>query len=390
MKWNLLVCLAVGSLAPGCMLFGGLRVDPVATSAQPPSNVAVYLSASNDGHPVTGLTEKSFQIAEDGLELTPEQTRQTLLPRDMAATHRALLLLDLSGPVMEGDTRKNIADAAARFVTRAHVAEAVTVVAFDGGPALRFIAEFPEGSGEIAEIPGLASYTPSDPSSNLHSAVIEALTQLDARLMTAQKPLRIGSLVVFARGPDLAGRVPEAKMMEALGDSKQLIFAIGIKDAPGFRARRIGRAGSFEAESPVSLLHAFDEAGAQVAEAVGRYYLLSYCSPARAGQRRLRVRIVTTDGEGKETKGTLSTTFDATGFSSGCDPAQRPRFTARAEPEPPQEATHDDKDKPKPKSPGGTSPARARPAGTPPAPQGGTEDDGDSVAPPPSTPGYAR
>ncbi|HEX7669191.1 MAG TPA: hypothetical protein VF395_06405, partial [Polyangiaceae bacterium] len=284
---KLFLFLLVGPLASGCMLFGGLHVEPVATSVQKPSNVAVYLAVSKNQEPAIGLTERSFQISEDGQDLSPEQTQQVLLPRNMVAVHRALLLVDMSGAVTEGDTRNTIAMAVARFVTKAHTSEPVTVYAFDGGAQLRLIGEYPEGTDEIAEIPALATYTPSDPSSNLHSAVIEALAELDTRLMAAQKPLRIGSLVVFARGADLAGRVTESKMREAISESKHLVFAIGIKDAPGFKASRIARDGAFEAESPVSLLATFDDAGTRVGSAVGRYYLLSYCSPARAGTRRL-------------------------------------------------------------------------------------------------------
>ena len=381
MKRSFVLSVALAWATSGCGLFGGLHVESVATSVQKPSNVAVYVAVQNGDHPAVGLFEKNFVISEDGQELAPDQTRQTLLPRDMAAIHRALLLLDLSGPLTEGDTRQRIAEAAARFVSRAHTAEPVTVYAFDGGAALRLIAEFPQGTDDIAEIPGLLTYTPSDPSSNLNSAVIEALSQLDARLMTAQKPLRVGSLIVFARGPDLAGRVPEEKMLDAIDDSKSLVFAISIKDTHGFRARRIGRAGAFEADSPESLLHAFDEAGERVADTVGRYYLLSYCSPARAGTRHLHVKVVTNDDDGKEISGSLATDFDATGFTSGCDPAERPRFVARAEPDDAKDKDRDqEKDKAVKHAPSGSHPGAA------PKP----DDEGDTVVPPPAKPGYAQ
>jgi hypothetical protein len=379
-------------LTPGCML-GGVHVQQVATSSQKPANVAVYLSVSKGDAPATGLSEKNFHIFEDGTELSPEQTQQVLLPRDEAAVHRALLLVDMSGPVTEGDTRHQIAMASARFVARAHVNEPVTVYAFDGGPSVRFIADFPQGTDDIAELPQLESYTPTDSSSNLNSAVIESLAQLDARLMTAQKPLRIGSLVVFARGPDLAGRVADSKMTEAIDESKDLVFAISIKDVPGFHASRVGRSGSFEAESPASLLHAFDEAGAHVGELVGGYYLVAYCSPARAGQRSVRVRVVTTDDEGKEISGSTSTDVDASGFTAGCDPTQRPRFVTKAEPKA-EPAPEESKSPPPPDAdthaPAGSKEKPAKGGGpTKGAPASG-EDEGDAVVPPPAKPGYAQ
>src|SRR5262249_36575497 len=159
-----------------------------------------------------------------------------------------------------------------RFAARAHTAEPVTIYAFDGGASIRLIAEIPQGADDVAEVPQLEGYTPADTSSNLNSAIVESLAQLDARLMTAQKPLRIGTLVVSARGPDLAGRVADAKMSEALDESKHLVFAISIKDAQGFHASRVGRTGTFEAESPTSLLNAFDAAGDRVAKTVTAHY----------------------------------------------------------------------------------------------------------------------
>jgi hypothetical protein len=384
---SFLLCTALATLTPGCML-GGIHVEQVATSTQKPANVAVYVSVSKGDAPATGLTEKNFHVFEDGTELSPEQTQQALLPRDEAAVHRALLLVDMSGPVTEGDTRHQIAMAAARFVARAHVNEPVTVYAFDGGPSIRLIAEFPQGSDDIAEMPQLEGYTQTDSSSNLNSAIIESLAQLDARLMTTQKPIRVGSLVVFARGPDLAGRVADSKMTEAIDESKDLLFAISIKDVPGFHASRVGRSGSFEAESPVSLLHAFDEAGAHVGGLVSGYYLLSYCSPARAGQRSVRVRVIMTDDEGKEISGSTTTDVDASGFTSGCDPTQKPRFVTK--PEPKSESAADEA-KPSDADAHAPSGSKDKPTKAGSAKdKGAGDDDGDAVVPPPAKPGYAQ
>ena len=383
MKWNLVLFWLLGQLTSGCM--GGLRVDSVATSVQKPSNVAVYVAVSKGEEPALGLSEGAFHIFEDGQELSAKQSQQVLLPRDMVAVHRALLLVDMSGPVTEGDSRNAIALAVARFVTKAHVSEPVTVYAFDGGASLKLIGDYPEGTDEIGEIPALSTYTPSDPSSNLHGAVMEALAQLDTRLMTAQKPLRIGSLVVFARGADLAGRVTENKMREALSETKHLVFAIGIKDAPGFKASRIARDGAFEAESPASLLASFDEAGTRVASVVGRYYLLAYCSPGRAGKRRLRIEVMTTDDKEKEVRGSMSAEIDTSGFTSGCDPTSRPQFVVSAPAKDAESTGEPDKEPTKT-----AKPAANRPGAKPAPETPGEKDEGDAVVPPPSKPGYAQ
>lgn len=377
MKSTLSLGLSLLLVVFGCG--GGLRVDSVATSSDKPSNVAVYLTVTKDGQPVKELFEKNFKISEEGQDLTTEQTKQTLLPRDMAAVHRSLLLVDMSGPVTEGDTRERIVTAVGKFVTRAHTTQAVTVYAFDGGAGIRLISDFPQGTGEVTEIPELSSYKPDDASSNLNSAVVEALAQLDARLMTAQKPIRIGTLVVFARGPDLAGRVQEHVMSDAIRQSPHLMYAISIKNTPGFHAGNLAKTGSFEAETATSLDSAFDSAGTRVADSVNSYYLLSYCSPARAGQRHFRVNVVTQDEKGQELSGSISSTFDASGFGSGCDPTARPRFVVRPE-----------EGKPSAPAPAATTPAAGtgeKPAATEPK-KGGEED--DKAVPPPSKPGYAQ
>jgi hypothetical protein len=357
---------------------GGLRVDSVATSSDKPSNVAVYLTVTKDGLPVKELFEKNFRINEEGQDLTAEQTKQTLLPRDMAAVHKTLLLVDMSGPVTEGDTRERIVTAVGKFVTRAHTTQTVTLYAFDGGAGIRLISDFPQGTAEVTEIPELTSYKPDDASSNLNSAVVEALAQLDARLMTAQKPIRVGTLVVFARGPDLAGRVQEHVMSDALRQSPHLVYSISIKNTPGFYAGNLSKTGSFEAETMSSINSAFESAGTRIADSVNSYYLLSYCSPGRAGQRHFRVNVVMQDEKGQELSGSISSTFDASGFGSGCDPTARPRFVVRAE-----------ESKPSAGAPAATPAAGTgeKPAATEPKKAG--EDD-DKAVPPPSKPGYAQ
>lgn len=389
---NLWLACIFGLLGFGCA--GGLRTQPVATAANPPGNVAVYLSVESKSGSAAGLSADNFRISEDGQDLTPAQTQQTLLPPDSVAVHRALLLVDLSGPVTEGDMRQRIATAAARFVTKAHKTQPVSVYAFDGGTAIRQVGDFPQGEDEIADVPGIASYTPQDSSSNLNAGVVDALAQLDAKLLSAHKPIRLGSLVVFTRGPDLAGRVDEHKMGEAVSDSKYRVYSISIKDVPASRSSKLNKDGVFEAISLSALDGAFDEAGTRVAEVVGNDYLLSYCSPARAGKRRLRVRVVSTDEKGKELRGDVSTDFDASGFGSGCNPSTTPRFAGESLADAPDKKDEDkdkDKDDKKSKMPKvkDSKPApKAAPSKAAPAPAKPAES--EEAVPPPAKPGYAQ
>lgn len=392
MKWHRIFFLVLGLFAFGCG--GGLQVEPVAATASPPGNVAMLVSVEKNNSAVTGLSADSFKISEDGQELTKEQTQQTLLPADSVTAHHALLLVDMSGPVTEGELRQKIANAAARFVTKAHKTQPVSVYAFDGGTQIRQVATFPQGDEEVPEIKELTSYAPQDPSSNLNSSVVAALEQLEAKLAATHRQVRVGSLVVFARGPDLAGRVPENKMNEALSSSKHRVYAISAKDAPGFRASQVGKNGAFEALSITALEGAFDEAGARVSNDVGSFYLLSYCSPARAGKRRLRVKVVATDEKGQAIDGSVTSEFDASGFTSGCNPSATPKFEPGAEPEPEQAKKEEPPEEPAPKKKKAkahapsTAAAAEKPAPAPaekPAPA-----ESDEAVPPPDKAGYAH
>ena len=63
-----------------------------------------------------------------------------------------------------------------------------------------------------------------------------------------------------------------------------------------------------------------------------RYYLLSYCSPSRAGKRWVRVDVSFTKLDGSQRTGSIEHDFDATGFTAGCDAKRPPSFAvAQAE-----------------------------------------------------------
>jgi hypothetical protein len=202
----------------------------------------------------------------------------------------------------------------------------VTERAFDGSPTLEHVGDYPRGS-ENPRAPALARRATKDGSRDLHGAVVAGLGELDRALGVGTKPVRLGTLVVFARGPDLAGRVDEGKLYEALETAHHDVIGIGIGEDTGFLA--FARGGVIEAQNADTLPIAFEEAGARVAATYGKHYLLAYCSPARAGKRSVRVEVVHEDKEGHERSGATEYEFDATGFGPGCRPETRPRFVRR-------------------------------------------------------------
>jgi hypothetical protein len=88
----------------------------------------------------------------------------------------------------------------------------------------------------------------------------------------------------------------------------------------------IGKTGGTRAGSPMTMSAPLNDVANAVDDELFRNYLVSYCSPGRAGKRDLKLEVTTRDAQGKATVGSYSTTFDAEGFGPGCDPGAAPQF----------------------------------------------------------------
>jgi hypothetical protein len=202
----------------------------------------------------------------------------------------------------------------------------VAVYAFDGSKTLYAITPF-STAGEHAEhaeqgVSGLATFRTRDPSTNLNGAVVLALGELDKALEHSSVPLRFGTLVVFTDGTDRAGRVSVQEMVDAVDASDDSIYAIGVgHEIDDSTLSRIGKGGYIRVEESNAVGRAFTQIGERIVRMTRRYYLLSYCSPARAGKHTVVVEAVTKHGRGK-----LDYAFDARGFGPDCDPNRPPPF----------------------------------------------------------------
>jgi hypothetical protein len=371
------------ALCSGCSLLNYVQVEPVAASFQKPSNVAAYVSVTDGKEPVTELRAENFQIYENEQLLSSDDTHQTLLSKDLAAYHHTVLLVDMSGEQSSDDS---LARAVGSFVETVRRTQPVSVFVFDGGPNLRFVADFGKSAdGAAADVHALAKMGSSDSSRNLNGALVSGLKELDARLAQQRRTVKVGTLVVFTRGPDLAGRVTEVDTEKALDDTHDNVLAVSIAEQAGRALDTIGKSGTVKAQNADAVGIAFEEAASITRDLYEKYYLLAYCSPARSGMRRLKVEVHYRDTEGNEKHGSFSQDFDASGFGPGCNPSSVPRFVPQviAKPDahaPSKAAAGDSK-----ASKADTSDSASAPSAEPPA----AEDDG-SVAPPPDKPGYSR
>jgi len=321
---------SVGALLVAVASCVGLELTPIKSAFHRPSNVAVYFRIANEvGDPVAGLNAGQFRIYEDGQLVSLFESLQTIISPEIAATHFTMLLVDMSGSVSHGGGGDAVIQAVGAFAERVEKQQHVGIFAFDGSADLYPIAPFTDQPGSArAGVQALASFRPRDPSTNLNGAIVKAFEALDAALSKAPQPLKFGTLVVFTDGTDRANRVSNDEMYSRVHDKPFDVFAIGLgAEVKEDQLRQIGKSGTAMAADRTKVFKAFDDVGTRIEARTKSYYLLSYCSPSRAGKHEVRIEATLKDPKnGTDESGSLSAEFDATGFGPGCDPKAPPSF----------------------------------------------------------------
>jgi len=307
------------TLLSGCT---GLKLQMVDRSVGKPSNIAVYFTVDTTrGEPVPDLKPTDFRIYEDGQPVSNYESKQTILQPEVAAAPYTLLLVDMSGSVVSSPDVPKLVAAASAFAERLAPYQKLAVYAFDGSPHLTPIAGFGATNAQGA-IQGLGVFRPKDPSTNLNGAVVESLRVLDRQMDRASVPLRFGTLVVFTDGSDRAARVKAQVLREAIKHSEIDVYAIGVgAELNDSEVRAIGKSGTFSSKNREDIARGFDEIARKIEGFSKRYYLLSYCSPARAGEHEVNIEAVRGSKRGR-----LKYRYKADGFGPNCDPNQKPAF----------------------------------------------------------------
>ncbi len=323
---NVLVPGAIFALLSiGCGA-GQVKVVSRGVFAQKPSHVATYVSISEDNRALLNLSADHFRIYEDEQLIPPTNSRQVLLDKQLAQAHYAVVLVDQSAATDE-EVRQELANALTFFVDRVRKTQPIVIYAFDGRKELRLIAELPkQDKAKSPKDQFFAGLNPADTSRNLNGAIVDGIGKLDEFYRQTKNPLRAGTLIVFAGGPDFAGRVKQERAQEVIDESEYSIITVGVGDsAPELTS--YGRDGFVDGHSLQTLSMAFEEAGYLVEDDYQRHYLLAYCSPARAGERSLRIEVVKDPAEefASGSSGEIGR-FSADGFTEGCDPTMKPRF----------------------------------------------------------------
>lgn len=311
----------------------GLTVTRLNSAQKKPNNVWVFFTVEKGDEPVAGLQAADFDIYEDGELVSTYESKQVIQNPEVAAVMYTMLLLDVSGSVTESGSADSLVDAATLFTDRVGKSQKVGVYSFDGDKEIRQVVPFTEAQGSaVGGLESLRTYKAKDPSTNLHGAVVEGLKELKEQLDKEKKPLKFGTLVVFSDGTDRAARVSRDEMKTELIKAEYTdyeIYAIGVgAEIKKAGLEDIGRDGTELATEQAEVKSAFERVADRIERHMKRFYLLSYCTPARKGKHTVRITANSKDPKGK---GSLEWDFNADGFGPppDCDPNRAPSFPLR-------------------------------------------------------------
>lgn len=320
-----LLCFTAFGCAAGKSTVADVVVQPLNVTAKPPGRVQAVVSVTDGGRAPDELGPENFEVREGDVALSSSQVDLRVQSLGTFSGHEAVVLVDGSRAFTEAE-RGPLGAALAQLVDRLRFHQSVTLLAFDGSPELRFIARYSQSSvapplGKDPGIQRLLGYKPRDSSSSLYSALVKGRKALDDRLPKSNAVEPIGSLVVVARGPDQAGRADEAAARAALQGRRSFLLKVGTwsKDTS---LDWVGSEGTRAAASLGTLGTPVDELARRVDEVFLRDYVVSYCSPARFGKRKVEVVVKLPDETGKERTAQAASEIDATGFNASCHKAR--------------------------------------------------------------------
>ncbi len=330
-RTNRLLLAAAAALSLLASACGGVNVKLINSAQKKPNNVWVFFTVDRGKNdPVGGLTAEDFTIYEDGDLVSKFESKQVIQNPEVAAVMYTMLLVDMSGSITESGSADTLVDAAKSFAEKLGKTQKVGVFAFDGEAKIHSVVPFTEAQGQVqGGLEGLRKYKPKDPSTNLHGAVIEGLRELKTSLDKDRKPLKFGTLVLFTDGTDRANRFTRDDMKREIAEEKYAdyeMLAIGVgAEIEKANLQDVGRDGTELVSDQAKVKEAFDRTAAKIEAHTKRFYLLSYCTPARKGDHEVKIVAHAKNPEGS---GAVEYTFNSDGFGPppDCDPNAPPSF----------------------------------------------------------------
>jgi uncharacterized protein YegL len=317
-----------------CGCTGGPEIDDEgivftfqSQEVEQPANVTLFFKLEETGGtPLPDIPATTFTIRENGQEISPFESQQTIRPKPGAFTAQTLLLLDLSGSVLQTNTLARLQEAAQTFIgqimPRPNEADfgafRTAIQWFDGAadphPLVDFTADMEKLNNGIESLNAELS---EDPSTNLYGAVIQGVNRVRDEVNRASAAVSAGSLVVFTDGMDQAARRTLDDALNAVRNAEDddiSIYTIGLgNDTDEGVLARLGADGFFKSDNLDGLVSNFQAVARSITADVNSNYILEYCSPKRQGAHDLTVAV-----EVNGQSGSLTNCFCADGFTGGC------------------------------------------------------------------------
>lgn len=299
-----------------------------------PSNVSLFFKVDDkNDKPIPQLSSSNFTIFEKGRndecprEVSSFEANSRIRPHSQIFTFNTILILDLSASVT-ATSLGELKEAAKSFVDQVQPEDAgeayrMGIWWFDGENELHSLIDFTDSNADLkAAIDGITTNISSDPSTDLYGAVIKGMEKAEEVLASyqAQDIISAVSMVVFTDGTDQAARHLKEDAFNAVNkdNSNVTSFTIGLGEEIDTEVlNQIGQDGSFFAADKAELETIFSEIAQLVWGEANSYYLFEYCSPKRDGSGLNELRIEAANDAGDLT-GSVTTTFEAAGFTSGC------------------------------------------------------------------------
>jgi len=339
-----------------------LKFNKISNETRLPSLITLHFSLqTEDGEPVPYLKAEDFVIKEDGKEVSVFESKQTILPRNKQFELVTLLLLDMSGSIIESGSLTSLQEAMKVFIETVSESQIVSIYAFDGRKEIQQLLAFTSDKKRMLDAVGrLPNYKAKDPSTNLNGAVLSGLPIISKRVAAAKKIGKIttGTMILFTDGTDQAGRIADSVSRGRAMKSKSSIFAIGLGgEIDKDHLKSIGQSGFEFADDTDDIVEAFASIAEKIKRESNKYYAIAYCSPKRAGRHHLEISV-------RDYDGSMGYGFNATGFTPQCDPKKALERKRTPKTKKTIKAKKKGKEQPKPKK---SEPDSAKPPETAPS-----------------------
>jgi len=281
---RLLILLVIAGA--GCASGAALKVTKVAAAVDAPANVVMYVDVKDKlDRPIPGLTDKNFRVYEDGKLVTTSKGKRSLLDPKLFDMRYALLLVDLSGPIVDSEDLPELLNAVGQFIDHVGATHEIAVGAFDGADAVAPFMGFGSSIDTKKVLDGMRKFRPRSRNANLNGAVYQGLHSLRDRLKEAPAPKKTAVLVIFTDRGELANSVSPETLRQGLKDTPAEVYVI----ATGEKIHRqdltaLGRAGVFLSNDPKAFKAGFTDIAQKLTATTDGRYVFSYCSRSAAAR----------------------------------------------------------------------------------------------------------